>query len=114
MVAFNLALAFGLELAALVAFGLWGYSLSSNPFLQVVLATAAPLLVAVLWGTFLSPRASIALLPSLKYALRVTVFALAALALVATRHPISASVFSGLVALNLVALRVLDTDAANL
>lgn len=114
MVAFNLALAFGLELAALVAFGMWGYSLGPNLFLRVVLATALPLLVAVLWGIFLSPRATVPLEPALKYALRLMVFALAALALIATRHPLSAAVFAGLVAFNLIALRLLSTDPGQL
>lgn len=114
MVAFNLALAFGLELAALTAFGMWGYRLGPNSFWGVTGAIALPVIVAALWGTFLSPKASIALAPALKYSLRLAVFALAALALLATRHPTSAAVFAGLIAFNLIALRLLETDVANL
>lgn len=114
MIALNLALAFALELVALVAFGLWGYHLVPHPVLRIVLAAALPLVVAVLWGTFLSPRATVTLASALKYALRLGVFALAALAFVSTQHPRSAAIFAGAVAFNLVALRLLDTDAANL
>ncbi|HKV69449.1 MAG TPA: DUF2568 domain-containing protein, partial [Gaiellales bacterium] len=52
----NLALKFLLELAALVAFGLWGASIASG-FAAVVLAVLLPVVVAVLWGAFAAPKA---------------------------------------------------------
>ncbi len=47
----NLALRFLLELAAIFAFGVWGYSLTSGG-MRILLAIIFPLLFAVLWGVF--------------------------------------------------------------
>ena len=47
----NLALRFLLELAAIVAFGAWGYSLSEGGT-KILLAILFPLLFAILWGVF--------------------------------------------------------------
>jgi hypothetical protein len=47
----NLALRFLLELAAISAFGAWGYSLSSSG-LKYILAILMALLFALLWGVF--------------------------------------------------------------
>jgi hypothetical protein len=46
-----LAVRFLLELAALVAFGYWGWHSSEGP-LRFVLAIGLPLLLAVVWGVF--------------------------------------------------------------
>jgi len=53
----NLALRFLLELATLVALGYWGVQVGDGPLLKVVLGLGTPLLAAVLWGVFGSPRA---------------------------------------------------------
>jgi hypothetical protein len=47
----NLAFRFLLELAALIAFGVWGWSLAAGA-MRFVLAAAAPVVVAGLWGLF--------------------------------------------------------------
>jgi hypothetical protein len=47
----NLALRFLLEVAAILAFGFWGYSLAAGG-IQILLAILFPLLFAVLWGVF--------------------------------------------------------------
>ncbi len=47
----NLAVRFALEVFALIAYGMWGWSLGDS-FLKIVLAVAIPILVAVLWGVF--------------------------------------------------------------
>lgn len=47
----NLALRFLMELAAIVTFGIWGYSLSDSGF-RIVPAILLPLLFATLWGVF--------------------------------------------------------------
>lgn len=114
MVGFSLVLAFGLELAGLVAFGLWGYRFGSSPALKILLALSAPLLVAVFWGTFLSPRAAIVLPANFKAPLRLTVFALATVAFLASNHPVSAAIFAGLVVLNATVLGILRIDGTDL
>ena len=47
----NMAVRFLLELAAIVAFGYWGYSLAEDGT-RILLAILFPLLFAVLWGVF--------------------------------------------------------------
>jgi len=51
MPAWNLALRFGLELAALAALGLAGWTLASGPMRWVAVA-ALPLIAAAAWGVF--------------------------------------------------------------
>ncbi len=114
MLLFQLALAFGLELVALIAFGMWGYRLSDHGALRVFLASGLPFVVAVLWGTFLSPKAQVTLTPGLKTSLRLLVFALAAFALLATGHAVGAVLFALLVVFNTGVLRLLRVDPAQL
>jgi len=54
MNALNLGLRFLLELAALGAMGIWGWTLSSGP-LRFVGVWALPLAAAALWGIFAVP-----------------------------------------------------------
>jgi uncharacterized protein DUF2568 len=55
--AFELALEFGLELAALPAFAYWGTTLHGAA-VSALVAIAAPLAMIVLWGRFAAPRSS--------------------------------------------------------
>ncbi|MBM7568587.1 YrdB family protein [Paenibacillus sacheonensis] len=85
-----LALFFLLELAAMAAFGYWGYRLDAAAALKVIAAIAILLAVIVLWGLFLAPKAT---LPVFSYpvrtALKFVVFAAASAALYAAgRHAI--------------------------
>ena len=66
----NMVVTFLLELAMLGAYGFAGYELSSNTVVRWVLAVAFPLVVAVLWGVFLSPKARVALPYGVKLAAR--------------------------------------------
>ena len=75
------AVAFLLELAALVAYGLWGRHVGG-----LAAGIVLPLAVALLWGYALSPRARLRLAPVPKLGLRVGVLLLAAAALAAAGH----------------------------
>jgi hypothetical protein len=55
----NLALRFLLELCALVALGYWGFKTGGGLITKLALGIGAPLLAAVVWGTFLAPRAAV-------------------------------------------------------
>ena len=52
-----LAIRFGLELAALAALGYWGIETGDGAVTKIVLGLGAPLVAAVLWGLFVSPKA---------------------------------------------------------
>ena len=75
------AVAFGLELAALAAFALWGDDVGG-----LALAVALPILVAAVWGYALSPRARLRIPRRPKLAGRVGVLLLSAVALWAAGH----------------------------
>lgn len=108
MLALSLALAFGLELAALAVFGLWGVQTGPNLATRVLLGVGTPLLVATLWGWFLSPRAVFPLRPVLRWSLKLSIFGSAVGALLATHRPVLGFGLGGLVALHLILLRFVD------
>lgn len=57
----NLGLRFLLELCLLGALGYWGAQIGPGPLGKVALGLGAPLLLAVVWGTFMSPKARVPL-----------------------------------------------------
>lgn len=58
MTAAALAVRFLLELCALAALAYWGITAGGSLIGDIVLGLGAPLAAAVVWGTFVSPRAS--------------------------------------------------------
>ena len=77
----NLALRFLLELCALAALGYWGFKTRESPGAKIGLGIGAPLLAAIVWGTFLAPRASIPTPGFLRLVLELVVFGSAVAAL---------------------------------
>jgi len=100
----NLALRFLLELCALGALCYWGFKTGGGAIGKITLGVGAPLVAAVVWGTFLSPRASVALPGTLVLLLQALVFASATAGLVATGHRTLALVFGVVVVVNAVLL----------
>jgi Protein of unknown function (DUF2568) len=96
----NLALRFLLELFALGALGYWGFKTGGGLIAKIGLGIGAPLIAAVVWGTFLSPQAPVRLPGLLVLILQALVFGLAAAGLVATGHQTLALVFVVIVAIN--------------
>jgi len=95
----NLAVRFLLEIAALVALGVWGWSQGEGA-LGIVLALAIPIIAAVIWGTFAVPndpsRSGNAPIPvpgTVRLMLELAFFAIAAGALFAVRYSLLAWVF---------------------
>lgn len=84
----NLGLRFGLELAALAGLGYWGFTLDRGWSWRILLGVGAPLLAAVVWGMFVSPKARVPLREPWRFAVEVLVFGSAALALAAAGRPI--------------------------
>ncbi|ULH13999.1 YrdB family protein (plasmid) [Deinococcus sp. KNUC1210] len=68
--------AFLTELAALVALGVWGARTGHGSW-SWVLAVAAPLVFATIWGALLSPRAPVALPFAVTLTLKILVFGVA-------------------------------------
>jgi hypothetical protein len=53
----NLAVRFLLELCMLAAVGYWGFETQSGWAMKLILGIGLPLLIAVIWGLFVAPRA---------------------------------------------------------
>jgi hypothetical protein len=69
----NDGLRFLLELAALVAVGYWGFKVADGAP-RWLLGLGAPLLVAVVWGLFVAPEASLHVDDPLRLLLEVVIF----------------------------------------
>jgi Protein of unknown function (DUF2568) len=100
----NLALAFLVELAALVAFAWWGYQTGQGTLAKIALAIGAPLAVAVFWGLFVAPRAVFTLSPFWRSTLAMIVFGAGAIALFATGQTALAWIFLVVAVLNRILL----------
>jgi hypothetical protein len=100
MVTPNDVLRFFLELAALAALAYWGFS-EFDGVGQWLIGLGAPLLVAVVWGTFMSPKASHPTVDPVRVLIEFAVFGAGVAALFAADAPVLAVVFAVLAALHL-------------
>lgn len=97
----NDGLAFLLEIAALVALEVWGFTVGSNLVLRLVLGISAPAAVIAIWGVWLAPTSDHRLgMPWLVIA-KLVVFGLATAALAAAAHPRLATALGVLAVVNL-------------
>jgi hypothetical protein len=92
----NLALRFILELCALAGLGYWGFQTGRVLIAKIGLGIGAPLLVALIWGTFVAPNASVTVPGLFRLVLELVIFGLA----IAALHPILALVFGLFVVIN--------------
>lgn len=83
----NLALRFLLELCVLAAVGYWGWQAGRGVVGKLGLGIGAPLLVAVVWGKFGSPQASVPLTGPLHLLLELVLFGSGPVALYAAGEP---------------------------
>lgn len=83
----NLGIRFLLELCMLVAFGAWGFQLDRGWPLRIAAGIGVPLLVAAIWGVFVSPKATIPLAEPWRFGLEALLFGLAASALYLAQRP---------------------------
>jgi hypothetical protein len=109
LTAANLTLRFLLELAAIGALGYWGFRTGDGPLTKAILGLGAPALAIAVWGTFVAPKASVAVSDAARLLISLAVFGAAALALSATRHDAVAWAFAGLVAVNVTLLHGFNT-----
>lgn len=102
--AIHLTLRFLLELVALAAVGYWGFQTGENVVVQWLLGIGTPLLIAVIWGMFIAPRARFHLHPLVKEALALIVFGSATLALIVVGQSTLGIVFMAVALFNSVVL----------
>jgi Protein of unknown function (DUF2568) len=97
---------FGLELAALAALAYWGFKTMDGTAAKILFGVGAPLVAAVLWGLFVSPKARFPS-PVLKAAFELVVFGAAVLALVAADQAGLGIAFAVVALLDSVLLRLI-------
>jgi len=96
----NLGLRFLLELALLAAVAYWGFS-EFDGVVSVLIGLGAPLLVAFVWGTFMSPKAAHPVRDPTRIVLEVVLFGAGVAALAAAGRTTLAIVLAALVLLHL-------------
>ena len=106
----NEALAFLLELGALVALCYWGFATGPGTVAKVALGIGTPLLAAILWGLFAAPRARFRVPPGVVLAVKALVFGAATAALYATGHHTLAIVFAILVVANTIVVTIVRSN----
>jgi hypothetical protein len=99
----NEILRFMLEIAGLVAMGIWGWNAFEAP-LNVLAAVGVPLAAAAVWGTFRVPddpgKAPVAVPGPVRLAIELCFFTLAVVLLYAAGQENAALAFAGLIVLH--------------
>ncbi|HEX7103777.1 MAG TPA: YrdB family protein [Nitrolancea sp.] len=90
----NLGLRFVLELCMLAALAYGGFRNGNGTLRHVVLGIGAPLLAAIYWGLFLSPKATFRLPLLVRLTFEIVVFGLAIVALYASGQHLLAIIFA--------------------
>jgi hypothetical protein len=96
----NLAVRFLLELCALAALGFWGFHTGQGAITKILLGIGAPLLMAVVWGAFVAPRAARRLHEPWRVLLECIIFGVAAVGLIAAGQPTLAWILALVFVLN--------------
>ncbi len=102
----TLALRFLLELCALAALSYWGFTSGQSVLVKIGLGLGAPLLAALVWGTFVAPRATVRVPKPVRLLIELLVFGLAVAGLAAANHPALAWAFGLAIVLDDVLLAV--------
>ncbi|WP_249872104.1 YrdB family protein [Oceanobacillus saliphilus] len=74
------AFLFLMELASLVAFAYWGFSLNKGRFVKILFGIGTPLLVSIFWSYYIAPKAPYRLEVPLRTIVKIILFAIAAAA----------------------------------
>jgi hypothetical protein len=96
----NYGLRFLLELAALAAVAYWGFH-EFGGVVQWVIGLGGPLLLAAVWGRFMSPKASHPTVDPVRLVIEVLVFGAGVAALFAAGAAVLGAIFAALAAVHL-------------
>jgi hypothetical protein len=117
----NLAVRFLLELSALAALCYWGLTLGHDipvkahvhdMVMKMMLGVGIPLVAAILWGAFVTPRRRFDVPLPARLAVELIVFGAATAGLLATGHPVLGLALAVLAVLNRVLVQVWRQEAA--
>jgi hypothetical protein len=100
----NLLVRFLLELCMLAAVGYWGFKTHSDWAMKIIFGIGLPILIAVLWGLFIAPRATYPLTGISYLVVELILLGSGALALFASGKPALGWVYTIIVVANKVLL----------
>ena len=100
----NLAVRFLLELCMLAAVGYWGFQSQSGWGMKLLLGIGLPLLIVVIWGLFVAPKAFYPLRGIPHLVLSLILLGSGALALFASGNPTLGWVYTIILILNQILL----------
>lgn len=103
----NAAIRFVLELCTLGAYSYWGFQTTDIAALRWVLGIGMPVLFALCWGAFVSPKAPTRLPDPARVILEATLFGLAALGLAHAGQPLLGAALAIAATINLALMIVL-------
>jgi hypothetical protein len=83
----NAAVRFLLELCMLTAVGYWGFKTQSSWLMKILFGIGLPILIAVLWGMFIAPKAVYPLKGASYLTLELVLLASGSFALFASGKP---------------------------
>lgn len=96
----NLASAFFLEIAMILAFGYFGFHYPQNILLKYVLMIALPLVAIILWGYFAAPKSKHRLQQPYRVLFALAIFGASVFLLNMTGKTMLAAVFAIMVIIN--------------
>ena len=85
--ALNLLIRFLLELCMLIVVGYWGFKIHSGWVMKIIFGIGLPILIAVIWGLFIAPRATYPLSGISYLAVELILLGSGAVALFASGNP---------------------------
>ena len=103
----NLAIKFGLELAALALLAYWGTTAGTGVW-AVLLGVAAPAAMVGIWATLAAPRSAHRLTAPARVPLELAIFAIAATAGYAAGATVPAIAFAAVAIINAIGLTALN------
>ena len=77
----NLIIRFLLEICALISLGYWGFQVGNRFYTKFVFGIGSPLLLALLWGTFIAPKASLKMAEPYRFIMELIIFGVTSSAL---------------------------------
>ena len=99
---------FLLEIAMLVSFMYWGFHLDTSLLVKILFGIGTPILVAIIWGTFIAPKASIPVSVPIRILLQIILFSSAAMALYFSEKGTLAIIFGTVVLIEMILMYLLN------
>ena len=98
-----------MELAMLAAYSYWGFHLDKGLLTKLLFGIGTPILVTVIWGTFISPKASIPVTATIIIVLQTILFGCSVLALYWSGKTTLAIIFGVIILFEMILMYTLES-----